>query len=107
MDGFDELPEGKRRDQSFFMKLLTGKILPLNTVIVTSRPWATNNFVLRYSYFISQHIEIFGFTWENVDTYVTQAFPDKTERSKFKIYLKQYPYKCFVNQVQLKMLQRH
>ena len=92
LDGFDELPEDKRREQSFFMKLLTGELLPLATVIVTSRPWATNNFVRRYRRYISQHIEIIGFTWENVDTYVTQAFPDKTERSKFKKYLKRYPY---------------
>ena len=90
LDGFDELPEDKRKEQSFFMKLLTGELLPLATVIVTSRPWATNNFV--YSHCISQHIEIIGFTWENVDAYVTQTFPDEAKRSKFKQYLKQYPY---------------
>ena len=28
LDGFDELPEDKRKDESFFMELLTGKILP-------------------------------------------------------------------------------
>ena len=76
LDGFDELSEDKRREQSFFMTLLTGELLPLATVIVTSRPWATNNFVWGYSHCISQNIEIIGFTWENVDTYVTQAFLD-------------------------------
>ena len=92
LDGFDELPEDKRREQSFFMKLLTGELLPLATVIVTSRPWATNNFVRRYRRYTSQNIEIIGFTWENVDTYVAQAFPNETEQSKFKQYLKRYPY---------------
>ena len=92
LDGFDELPKDKRREQSFFMKLLTGKLLPLATIIVTSRPWATNNFVRRYRQRISQHIEIVGFTRENVDTYVTQAFPEETERSAFQQYLKRYPY---------------
>ena len=92
LDGFDELPEDKRKDESFFMKLLTGKLLPLATVIVTSRPWATNNFVWRYRQCISQHIEIVGFTRENIDTYVTQAFPEETERSAFQQYLKRYPY---------------
>ena len=92
LDGFDELPEDKRKNESFFMKLLTGKLLPLATVIVTSRPWATNNFVRRYRQCISQHIEIVGFTRENVDTYVTQAFPEETERSAFQQYLKRYPY---------------
>ena len=92
LDGFDELPEDKRSEQSFFMKLLTGELLPLATVIITSRPWATNNFVWRYRHCISQRIEIVGFTWENVDTYVAQAFPDETEQSNFKLYLKRYPY---------------
>ena len=92
LDGFDELPEDKRREPTFFMKLLTCELLPLATVIVTSRPWATNNFVRRYSHCISQNIEIVGFTCENVDTYVTQAFPDEIEQSKFKLYLKQYLY---------------
>ena len=91
MDSFNELPEDKRREESFFMKLLTGEILPLATIIVTSRPLATNNFVRDYRNHISQHIEIIGFTWENVDTYVTQAFPNETEQSKYNLYLKQIP----------------
>ena len=40
LDGFDELPVHKREASSFWMKLITGKILPLSTVMVTSRPWA-------------------------------------------------------------------
>ena len=92
LDGFDELPEDKRKEQSFFMKLLTGELLPLATVIVTSRPWATNTFVRRYRHYISQNIEIIGFTQNNVDDYVTQALQDETERSAFQQYLKRYPY---------------
>ena len=92
LDGFDELPEDKRKEHSFFMKLLTGKLLPLTTVIITSRPWATNNFVWRYRHRISQHIEIVGFTRENVDKYIIQAFPEETQRSIFQQYIKRYPY---------------
>ena len=99
LDGFDELPEDKRKEQSFFMKLLTGELLPLATVIVTSRPWATNTFI--YSHCISQHIEIVGFTRENVDTYLTKAFPDETGRSTFEQYLKRYPYICSVMYIPL------
>ena len=40
LDGFDELPAHKRVASSFWMKLITGKILPLATVMVTSRHWA-------------------------------------------------------------------
>ena len=92
LDGFDELPEDKRKDESFFMKLLTGKVLPLSTVMVTSRPWATNNLVETHKHCISQRIEIVGFTENNVDDYITQAFPDEIERSAFQQYLKRYPY---------------
>ena len=91
LDGFDELPKDKRSEESFFIKLLTGKLLPLATVIVTSKPWATNSFVRRYRHRISQHIEIIGFNRESVDIYVTQAFPNETALSKFNLYLKQYP----------------
>ena len=92
LDGFDELPEDKRKDRSFFMELLTGKILPQATVMVTSRPWATNNLIETHKHCISQHIEIVGFTQNNVDDYITQAFPEETERSTFLQYLKRYPY---------------
>ena len=92
LDGFDELPEDKRKDESFFMELLTGKVLPLATVMVTSRPWATNNLVETYKHCISQHVEIVGFTHENVEDYITQAFPDEKGRSDFQQYLKRYPY---------------
>ena len=92
LDGFDELPEDKRKDESFFMELLTGKILPRATVMVTSRPWATNNLIETYKHCISQHIEIVGFTQNNVDDYITQAFPEETERFTFQQYLKRYPY---------------
>ena len=40
LDGFDEFPAHKRVALSFWMKLISGKILPLATVMVTSRPWA-------------------------------------------------------------------
>ena len=92
LDGFDELPEDKRKDESFFMDLLTGKVLALARVMVTSRPWATNNLVETYKHCISQRIEIVGFTENNVDDYITQAFPDETERYAFQQYLKRYAY---------------
>ena len=101
LDGFDELPEDKRKDESFFTKLLTGELLHLATVMVTSRPWATNMFVQRYKRRISQHIEIVGFTRENVDKYITQAFLAEKERSTFQQYLKRYPYICSVMYIPL------
>ena len=41
LEGFDELPDSGRNDHSVFMQLISGELLPLATVLVTSRPWAT------------------------------------------------------------------
>ena len=39
LEGFDELPDNCRINGSIFMDLISGKLLPLATVLVTSRPW--------------------------------------------------------------------
>ena len=41
LEGFDELPDSCRGRQSIFCQLMAGTVLPLATVLVTSRPWAT------------------------------------------------------------------
>lgn len=92
LEGFDELPEEKRSESSLFMKLICGKILPLATVMVTSRPWATSSLLKHYSHRISQHIEIMGFSKENIKEYISQAFPDADEQEKFQKYLDLYPH---------------
>ena len=59
LDGFDELPTHKREASSFWMKLTTGKILPLATVMVASRPLAIKALLEpKHSARISQHIEV-------------------------------------------------
>ena len=55
LEGFDELP------RKYFMDLIAGKLLPLATVLVTSRPWATQGIRLYHEDRIYQHIEILGF----------------------------------------------
>ena len=58
LEGFDELPDHCRNAQSIFFQLIAGKLLPLATVLVTSRPWATQRIRFSYEYHIYQHIEI-------------------------------------------------
>jgi len=41
LEGFDELPSTCRTESSVFLQLIHGQLLPLATVLVTSRPWAT------------------------------------------------------------------
>ena len=42
LEGYDELPDSQRNNSSsIFNELISGDLLPLSTVLVTSRPWAT------------------------------------------------------------------
>ena len=89
LEGFDELPDRCRKDGSIFMDLIAGKLLPLATVLVTSRPWATQG-IRRNSNRIYQHIEILGFTGRQITEYIESTLPqDKV--SDLKAYLESHP----------------
>ena len=93
LDGFDELPAHKREASSFWMKLITGKILPLSTVMITSRPWPIKTLLEpKHSARISQHIEVVGFTSENISEYINKAFPNSMKERRFCEYLARYPH---------------
>ena len=70
LEGFDELPDNCRINGSIFMDLIAGKLLPLATVLVTSRPWATQGIRMSYGNRIYQHIEILGFTAHQITEYI-------------------------------------
>ena len=57
LEAWDELQEKKRQKSSIFLDLVHGRVLPKATVIITSRPWATQN-LKEISSGIDQHIEI-------------------------------------------------
>ena len=77
LEGFDELPSTCRTQSSVFLQLISGQLLPLATVLVTSRPWATQVIHREYSHRILQHIEILGFTGKQIEEYVTSVFMDE------------------------------
>ena len=90
LEGFDELPDRCRIGGSVFMDLLAGKFLPLATVLVTSRPWATQGIRLNYEDRVYQHIEILGFTDYQITEYIESTLPqDKV--SGLKAYLESHP----------------
>ena len=90
LEGFDELPDHCRNPQSIFFQLIAGKVLPHATVLVTSRPWATLEIRLNYENRIYQHIEILGFTSQQITEYIDKTLPqDKV--SDMKAYLKKHP----------------
>ena len=73
-DGFDELPPSQRDVGSLFTDIINGLYLPQATIIVTSRPSVTAELIARCKPQISKHVEILGFTEENVKEYAKSVF---------------------------------
>ena len=70
LEGLDELPQHLLTETSIFTRLLAGKDLPGATILVTSRPSATAQLWKKWKERITRHIEILGFTEDNITAYV-------------------------------------
>ena len=90
LEGYDELPDNCRHDDSIFLQLISGKLLPLATVLVTSRPWATQRMRVLYGNRIYQHIEILGFTSHQITEYIESTLPQDKVRD-LSLYLEKHP----------------
>ena len=90
LEGFDELPDACRSHQSVFLHLISGELLPSATVMVTSRPWATETLVKNYSHCIFQHIEILGFTSEQIVSHIRSVLPGD-EAKNLEAYISNHP----------------
>ena len=88
LEGYDELPERCRLDQSLFPQLIAGKVLPLATIMVTSCPWATGS--ISHGNRIYQHIEILGFTSQQITQYIESTLPPD-QVSDLSLYLDRHP----------------
>ena len=75
-EGYDELPEELRTDNSIFLDIITGRELPEATVLISSRPWASEFLHIKCKSRISQHIEILGFTKANIQSYLESTTAD-------------------------------
>ena len=76
LEGLDELPPFFRQKNSIFMKLITGRLLPASTVLVTTRPWAVCDLPVTCSSRVDQFIEILGFSSEQIQEYVDLMIKD-------------------------------
>ena len=93
LEGFDELPANLHLEDSLFMRIITGVELPEATVMITSRPSASGLLLATCRNDISQHIEIIGFTPEDVQCYITTAFEDNPSlQCGLREYLSCYPH---------------
>ena len=88
-EGYDELP---RKQQSVFLDILHKQSLPQATVLITSRPSATESLHWELKEQISQHIEILGFTKDDINSYVQHVVKHEKVYTDFLNYLKCYPY---------------
>ena len=90
LEGFDELPDAYRSEPSIFLELIYGQLLPLATVMVTSRPWATSMLHEKCSHRIFQHIEILGFTSQQITAYIKSALSE-SEAIGLEGYIEKHP----------------
>ena len=86
LEGLDELPQHLLKQSTVFTRLLEGKDLPGATILVTSRPSATAQLWKKWKERISRHIEILGFTEENITAYVASILSPQ-EIPDFETYL--------------------
>ena len=93
LDGFDELSDQQRTGMSFISRLLSGDILPKATLLVTSRPLATVSLNQLLPHKPDQHIEVVGFSEDDIEAYINSAFSHNTQlRDNFQTYIKSYPF---------------
>ena len=92
LDGYDELPAGAQT-KSVFSRIIGGELLPQAWVVVTSRSSAMHNLLELCKTQEVQHVEILGFTEEQVKDYVSSAFKqDQKSRCGFEEYLRCHPH---------------
>ena len=91
-EGYDELPRSLQTQQSIFLDILHKDFLPHATILITGRPSATKFLHWKFRRQISQHMEILGFTKDDIISYVHDAIEDGHVRTDFLQYLKCYPY---------------
>ena len=92
-EGYDELPEQMRIENSIFLDVITGRELPVATVLVTSRPWASEFLHRECKRYISKHIEIIGFTKANIQSYLeSTTASDPSLLADLKKYISCYPH---------------
>ena len=92
-EGYDELKEELCSESSVFLNVITGRGLPEATVLITSRPWASEFLHRECKRYISQHIEILGFTKANIQSYIESTISDNPSLlADLKKYISCYPH---------------
>ena len=86
-DGYDELPKALRED-SFLSNIISHKVLPKCTKVITSRPIASAGLHSK----VSCRVEILGFTTSDRNEYIQNALQDSPNQIEaLKSYLNSHP----------------
>ncbi len=92
-DGYDELPTELRTQNSIFLDVIHGRVLPQATVLITGRPSASGFLYEECGNCLSQHVEIIGFTSENIQSYLESTCgSDLSLLNAIQSYLQCYPH---------------
>ena len=92
-EGYDELPAKLRTSSSIFFEVIKGQELPSATILVTSRPSASGPLYEECREYIAQHVEILGFTNENIESYLESTIGDDPSLLQgLQQYLTYYPH---------------
>ena len=87
LEGLDELPRNVRENRnSTFIKLITGRLLPASTVLVTTRPWAITELPNICGSRLDQLIEILGFTQEQIKEYISNLIKEGEAPAELQAY---------------------
>ena len=94
LEAWDELDHQPREMASVFLDLIHGRILPLATVFVTSRPWASEYLRVNCEHRITQHVEVLTSAKDQIEHYISKAEAEAQPSSfavKFTDYLSSNP----------------
>ena len=94
LEAWDELDHEPREKASVFLDLIHGRILPLVTVFVTSRPWASEHLRENCGHRITQHVEVLTSAKDQIEHYISKAEAEAQPSSftaKFTDYLSSNP----------------
>ena len=94
LEAWDELDHELREKASVFLDLIHGRNLPLATVFITSRPWASEHLRENCGHRISQHVEVLTSAKDQIEHYISKAEAEAQPSSfaaKFTDYLSSNP----------------
>ena len=87
VDGYDELSYKDRTENSLFLDIIRGNKFPKCSMLVTSRPYASD--YLQRLQSINRHVEVLGFTEKQIEHCIIKNIPDQAKAAELVQTLKE------------------